>query len=81
MPIYILEAEIVLGVLHRKGGIPKKVGTLVSNEYPGRQVLRVGFLVNEDGDDRMTMSAHGPKSTFLLCTAVACRSRRTSRPR
>ena len=32
VPIYILEAEIVLGVLYRKGGIPKKVGTLVSRE-------------------------------------------------
>ena len=28
MPIYILEAEIVLGVLYRKGVIPKKGGTL-----------------------------------------------------
>ena len=30
--IYILEAEIVLGVLYRKGVIPKKVGTLGSCE-------------------------------------------------
>ena len=30
VPIYILEAEIVLGVLYRKGVIPKKVGTLGS---------------------------------------------------
>ena len=28
VPIYILEAEIVLGVLYRKGVIPKKGGTL-----------------------------------------------------
>ena len=28
MSIYILEAEIVLGVLYRKGVIPKKGGTL-----------------------------------------------------
>ena len=31
-PIYILEAEIVLGVLYRKGVIPKKGGTLGSRE-------------------------------------------------
>ena len=30
VPIYILEAEIVLGVLYRKGVIPKKGGTLAS---------------------------------------------------
>ena len=32
VPIYILEAEIVLGVLCRKGGKPKKVGTLGSRD-------------------------------------------------
>ena len=32
MPIHILEAEIVLGVLYRKGGKPKRVGTLGSRE-------------------------------------------------
>ena len=32
LPIYILEAEIVLGVLYRKGRIPKKGGTLVSRK-------------------------------------------------
>ena len=36
MPIYILEAEIVLGVLYRKGVIPKKGGTLGS-----RDLLRI----------------------------------------
>ena len=32
MPIYILEAEIILGVLSRKGVIPKKGGTLASRD-------------------------------------------------
>ena len=32
VPIYILEAEIVFGVLYRKGVIPKKGGTLGSRE-------------------------------------------------
>ena len=32
VPIYILEAEIVLGVLYRKGVIPKKGGTLGSRQ-------------------------------------------------
>ena len=32
VPIYILEAEIVLRVLYRKGVIPKKGGTLDSRE-------------------------------------------------
>ena len=32
--ICILEAEIVLGVLYRKGVIPKKGGTLASRDLP-----------------------------------------------
>ena len=37
MPIYILEAEIVLGVLYRKGVIPKKGGTLDSRDLGTRK--------------------------------------------
>ena len=36
LPIYILEAEIVLGVLHRKGGKPQKVGTRSNEKRPLR---------------------------------------------
>ena len=49
-PIYILEAEIVLGVLYRKGVIPKKGGTLdfpriFSNEIVQNSVaISVVFL-------------------------------------
>ena len=32
LPIYILEADIVLGVLYGKGGKPKTVGTLGSRD-------------------------------------------------
>ena len=32
VPIYISEAEIVLGVLYRNGGKPKKVGTIGSRD-------------------------------------------------
>ena len=35
-----LEAEIVLGVLYRKGGIPKKVGTSGSR-VPIRKMLQI----------------------------------------
>ena len=34
MPIYTLEAEIVLGLLERKGGTPKKGGTLDFRDMP-----------------------------------------------
>ena len=48
MPIYVLEAKIVLGVLYRKGVIPKKGGTLGSRDFsfskasrdPGRVSLQ-----------------------------------------
>ena len=50
VPIYILEAEIVLGVLYRKGVIPKKGGTLASREFflpcsiGGRLMVRAYWL-------------------------------------
>ena len=52
MPIYILEAEIVLGVLYRKGVIPKKGGTLDSREVSeghkwGGQISRGRHLLGE----------------------------------
>ena len=40
VPIYILEAEIVLGVLYRKGGKPKKVGTLGSRDRNTKKTPR-----------------------------------------
>ena len=46
VPIYILEAEIVLGVLYRKGVIPKKGGTLDPNA-PGN--LAKHCLLNHEG--------------------------------
>ena len=40
MPIYILEAEVILRVLYRKGGKPKKVGTLGSRDLRSFPNLR-----------------------------------------
>ena len=44
VPIYILEAEIVLGVLYRKGVIPKKGGTLASPQPVKRKPCELGKL-------------------------------------
>ena len=56
MPIHILEAEIVLGVLYRKGVIPQKGSTLGSPElegkfmtFPAREKLpQAIFLASKD---------------------------------
>ena len=45
VPIYILEAEIVLGVLYRKGVSPKKGGTLDSRERFARIDSRESFAI------------------------------------
>ena len=46
VPIYILEAEIVLGLLYRKGVIPKTGGILASREPSLRpqHIINSGFL-------------------------------------
>ena len=52
VPIYILEAEIVLGVLYRKGVIPKKGGTLDSREK----------MLAQKKDSRMQSHLNGRRS-------------------
>ena len=64
MPIYILEAAIVLGVLYRKGVIPTKGGTLASRETRFASDLKspVGRDSNRATRDIQVRGHSGPKS-------------------
>ena len=75
VPIFILEAEIVLGALYRKGVIPKKGGTLGSREATlfCSYRLRVSHVVAV----RLVITGAMPKGLAVAMHYI-CRSKSVS---